>query len=289
MENTYWNENGKYQTFVDEALEKMPSIGYTSNPYMNLFIAMSHIYYDIYNNGGCNIEDHYMRDFRQYVQPMLPDLSVSEFLSGRNVILEGAMDRALEFLQDKPMDYPAYKVWFSYENQCISHMEPGEEDPRTWTLMTFGALTDRDRWCSEQESFNKVKDVTEEIAARNKPSAIKSANPESVLPEMCYSVSQMTGELIMLRNGESGYWQCKYGNEDEKNNRVVADHLNELLGVSKAQVLAMEFGSMFGWDKPGADPSVYVRKSLTEKIADAQAKTAKPEAGQEKAEPVPQR
>jgi len=287
VENTYWNENGKHQAFLDQASEKMPSIGYTGNPYMNMFIAMSHIYYDAYNNGGCNIEDHYMRDFRRYVHPMLPDLSVSDFISGREVLMEAAMDRVLEFLKDKPMDFPAYKVWFSYEDKCLSHMEPGEEDPRVWSVLSFGELAERNKWCSEQESFNKVKDVTQQIVARNRPR--NGQKGQHFLPEMCYSVAPATGELIMLRNGESGYWQCKYNTESRESNRGLAAHLNSLLGVTQAQVLAMEFGSMFGWDKPGADPSIYVKQPLSEKIAEAENKKNHPENGQDKVVPTLQR
>ena len=32
---------------------------------------------------------------------------------------------------------------------------------------------------------------------------------------------------------------------------------NEAIGVTKAQEAAMLFGSIYGWDKPGADPSHY--------------------------------
>ena len=40
-------------------------------------------------------------------------------------------------------------------------------------------------------------------------------------------------------------------------NRELADYNNQRLGVTGAQRLAMEAGSMHGWDCPAADPRTY--------------------------------
>lgn len=50
MENTYRKERGKYQKLVNSIERKMPSIGYTSNIYMNLYITVSKLYYNYHNN-----------------------------------------------------------------------------------------------------------------------------------------------------------------------------------------------------------------------------------------------
>ena len=77
------------------------------------------------------------------------------------------------------------------------------------------------------------------------------------LPEMCYSVHESTGELIVIKRGECGYHQTDYSTDDKDRNVELADHLNEKLGVDMWQRQAMEVGSICGWDVPGADPAKY--------------------------------
>ena len=79
----------------------------------------------------------------------------------------------------------------------------------------------------------------------------------SDLPEICYSILPSTGDVIIIKHGESGYYRCEYSTEDKAFNREFANDRNANLGVSKAQVEAMKAGSMFGWDTPAADPKSY--------------------------------
>lgn len=74
------------------------------------------------------------------------------------------------------------------------------------------------------------------------------------LPELCFSVLPGAGELICIKRGESGYYPSDWSTDDPERNRELADYNNERLGVTQAQRLAMEAGSMHGWDVPGADP-----------------------------------
>ena len=78
------------------------------------------------------------------------------------------------------------------------------------------------------------------------------------LPELCYSVHEGTGELIVIQRGEVGYYRTDYSTEDKEQNVELADHLNEKLGVDMWQRQAMEVGSICGWDVPGADPAKYL-------------------------------
>lgn len=79
----------------------------------------------------------------------------------------------------------------------------------------------------------------------------------SDLPEVCYSILPSTGDVIIIKHGESGYYRSEYSTEDKAFNREFANDRNAKLGVSKAQVEAMLAGSMYGWDVPAADPKSY--------------------------------
>ena len=80
------------------------------------------------------------------------------------------------------------------------------------------------------------------------------------LPDMCYSILPGDGSLILLKRGESGYFQTAWNQNDPEKNRRLADYLNQKRGISKAQEEAMSFGSLFGWNKPGADPKAYLQR-----------------------------
>ena len=67
----------------------------------------------------------------------------------------------------------------------------------------------------------------------------------------------LTGELILIKRGESGYYHSVWSTDSKEENIELADFYNERLGVTPAQRQAMEVGSMLGWDLPGADPHKY--------------------------------
>lgn len=90
----------------------------------------------------------------------------------------------------------------------------------------------------------------------------------NALPEMCYVALRATSELVIIRNGETGYYPFKdfSGSYEEAQN--LADLYNAQSGLSPAQVEAMFCGSMFGWDNVAADPQSYLdRAILTETIS----------------------
>ena len=79
----------------------------------------------------------------------------------------------------------------------------------------------------------------------------------NILPRECYSTVPSTGELIILKRGKKGYFQTAEDTGDKLQNQKIAEFNNHIRGISPAHVMAMEVGSMFGFDVPGADPQYY--------------------------------
>lgn len=80
------------------------------------------------------------------------------------------------------------------------------------------------------------------------------------LPEMCGAHLAGTGEPIVIKRGEKGYWPMPDG--------MTVETINETFGATPAQVAAMEAGSMFGWEVPGADPDRYSADGALARRAD---------------------
>lgn len=73
------------------------------------------------------------------------------------------------------------------------------------------------------------------------------------LPELCYAVEPSSGDTIIIKRGETGYYNPGYGPQGE----AAVQRLNERLDVSKREAAALAFGSMFGWEGTGAHPDAY--------------------------------
>ena len=68
------------------------------------------------------------------------------------------------------------------------------------------------------------------------------------LPERCLAKHPTDGSTILIQRGVAGYWPFPGRDVDAYNARH---------GITPALVEAMQIGSMFGWDVPGADPDAW--------------------------------
>lgn len=78
------------------------------------------------------------------------------------------------------------------------------------------------------------------------------------LPDTCLSVLASTGQLIIIKKGEHGYYPTDWDTGNRAENREIADTHNKRRGISDIQETAMIAGSMFGWTLPGASPQWYL-------------------------------
>ena len=101
-----------------------------------------------------------------------------------------------------------------------------------------------------------------EFAERMEANGTKVIPIRDSLPKQCYSTLASTGEIILIKRGEDGYFPSDLPNSGKEENRRVVDERNRKIGVSKAQEAAMSAGSMFGWDVPAADPRSYDKNGV---------------------------
>ena len=77
------------------------------------------------------------------------------------------------------------------------------------------------------------------------------------LPDFCLSTLPSSGQLIILRKGERGYYASDWDTRKREENQNIAREHNRQRGISDIQAAAMSAGSMFGWSVPAADAKNY--------------------------------
>ena len=96
-----------------------------------------------------------------------------------------------------------------------------------------------------------------EFAERMEKYDCKVIPLRSSLPDLCYAVHNETGKIIVIKKGESGYFDPDFPYKNKWESKTIADEYNEKLGVSKQAASAMYWGSLYGFETPGADPASY--------------------------------
>lgn len=78
--------------------------------------------------------------------------------------------------------------------------------------------------------------------------ARRLANLEK-LPDMCACPHPETGETIIIKRGEAGYWPMP--------SLLGSDAFNASFNATPAAIAAMQAGAMFAWHVRAADPDRY--------------------------------
>ena len=78
----------------------------------------------------------------------------------------------------------------------------------------------------------------------------------SSLPKVCYGKVPEKRAIVMFERGFDGYRSASYITKGRTSQKLV-DELNDGMGVTKAQAMAMQAGATLGWDTPAANPKNY--------------------------------
>lgn len=150
MKSNYWNGNGKCQTEVDRLCDLMPSLGKTDNKYMNLFLIVNKLYYDVYNNGGGNIKNSLEDYVENYIKPFANEIKAINFNVTLNTIyrnlknevkLEKFLDEVILLVSDKDLSYTKYVVYYDYNNEKLSYSKK-----EGFNEISFGERDQYDNW-----------------------------------------------------------------------------------------------------------------------------------------------
>ena len=148
--NNYWNSEGKHQEEVNRLNGLMPNWGMTANPYMNLFIIASKIYYDVYNNRGGNLKDNYPKKIEEYLLPFANDLTslrldvkmetlIRNFKNKKK--LEAFLDEVILYVMGKDLSYEKHSVFFDNDREELS-----KEKKEGFSEITFGDVKEYESW-----------------------------------------------------------------------------------------------------------------------------------------------
>lgn len=161
--NTYWEGNGTQQEGLTRLESHTPCWGMTDNQYMNLFITASNVYYDVYNNGGCNLKECFPERIETYLLPFANELKslrlnvkietlVRNFKNKDK--LERFMDEIVLYLQDKDLTYDKQTIYFDNNKKEVSRTEI-----EGFNVITFGIRQECEDWVNHRMDNWKFKMV----------------------------------------------------------------------------------------------------------------------------------
>ena len=247
-----------------KGLTILPPLTHTLKLYMPL---TADIYeYDEYNGieyDPVEIDGEGLREYEGQIMAALRDNSLpAETDRGLMVWFDGedSVDRKVWSVNFNVEDR-AGQLWGVTECQVTGDLEPEELDE----LKGYLSGQASDAWGESFEQQPIRVDKSNELYVHfwnsEKTWSIQTEEERfgpkfaEGLPELCFSTLASTGDLIIIKRGETGYYPSTWNTSDRAENKRLADYNNDQLGVTPAQRRDMEIGSMAGWDVPGADPA----------------------------------
>ena len=142
MENTYWDNKGRFQAQYDQLLKLMPASGRCATQAGEMIRAVSRLGYDFYNNGmGNNTSGaaNYLRDkmaIDEATYSTIYPYTTGRVYEGRyagdalQVAIERAVDQTVEMIVLNPqlMSMTNTEDLFEYQDPMQSYEEEDEHD-----------------------------------------------------------------------------------------------------------------------------------------------------------------
>lgn len=160
MYNWYIAGSGKNQRLYDFLAKRIPTIGYTLNGDVNLFIAAKKVYIDAHTHYGQRLDGVLRQDYEQYIQPIMPDFALGtpdEYRYGDRERalnrLERQMDKVLEYLEDKNLGFRTYEFWVNDATGDVIDAGDGSvECPQKdgWRREAFGKRGLMEKWLQDK-------------------------------------------------------------------------------------------------------------------------------------------
>lgn len=148
MSKTYWNEHGAHQQDAAHLADLIPTVGFTGNGYLDCYIGMSRLYYDLYNNGGGNVADGCHNDAVKKVKRVIREFSVDKFLCDEEYA-ESMMDKAVVIASTHDDDYCKYTVKIRDDTKEY-WLGASNDDPLNTLFVNFGDPLERDEYLAQR-------------------------------------------------------------------------------------------------------------------------------------------
>lgn len=149
---TYWTKNGKYQEWVNKISETMPDMYNTDNKYMNVFIAFCNIYYDVYNNGGGNIEDGCYDNEVRLIEDFIgfENFRWSMCCSDEEYLEEKA-NEIFEKLMNEDLSFENHGFWNEWKERKISM---SKQEGENWKYITCGTMENTKKEFENRKNYD---------------------------------------------------------------------------------------------------------------------------------------